>query len=173
MGQNDVIVAFLNFLSNNALYIIIFLGIFIEIVPIKIHPISWLMKLIFKPVKEDMTKLEDRLSKDISDVKDELKQEIDQIRSEQVKGKENIDKLIESLEMTEISRMRWEIIEFANTITNNQLHTKNEYLHIKDDIRKYHQLISKYNLQNGFIDDASEVIDKHYDEHKNSMSVYF
>ena len=29
------------------------------------------------------------------------------------------------------------------------------------------------NLQNGIIDDASEEIDKHYDENKNSMSVYF
>lgn len=173
MGTNDVIIAIINFLSENVLFIFAFLSIFIEIVPIKIKPISWLMKLIFKPVKEDITNLENKLSSDISDVKEELKQEIDQIRSEQTKSKENMDKLIESLEMTEISRIRWEIIEFANTIKNNQLHTRNEYLHIKDDIRKYHELIAKYNLQNGIIDDASEEIDKHYDENKNSMSVYF
>ena len=173
MEQNDVIVTIVEKICDNILPITIFLGIFIEIVPIKIKPISWLMDKFFKPIRDEMTKMEDKISKDIDAVKEELKSEIDQLRSQQMQEKTQIDKLLESLEMTEISRLRWEIMEFANSLKNNQLHTRNEYLHIKDDNRKYHALIDKYGLTNGIIDDAVEQIDNHYEQNKNSTSVYF
>ena len=75
--------------------------------------------------------------------------------------------------MAEISRIRWEIIEFSNSIENDQLHVRDEYRHIKDEYKKYELLIKKYNLENGIITEEIEKINKHYDENKNSNSVYF
>lgn len=156
-----------------ALWIIAFLGIFVEITPIKFNPISWLTGLLFKPIKKDMSDMKDELNNKIDSVKTDLKVEIDSIKSDQQKYNETINSLIKSNEMTEISRLRWEILEFSNTIDNGQLHTRDEYRHIKDDSKRYHDLIKKYGLDNGVIDEEMEKINAHYEEHKDSTSVYF
>ena len=57
--------------------------------------------------------------------------------------------------------------------TKQQKHTRDEYRHIKDDNRRYHALISKYQMENGVIDEEMEKINSHYDANKDSTSVYF
>ena len=86
---------------------------------------------------------------------------------------ENVAKLIETTEKNEIARIRWEIIEFSRSIDNKQLHMRDEYLHIKDNYNRYHDLIEAHNLTNGIITEEIEKINKHYEENKNSMCVYF
>ena len=75
--------------------------------------------------------------------------------------------------MAEISRIRWTIIEFSNSISNGQLHVRDEYRHMKDEYKKYENLIDKYNLENGIVTEEIEKITKHYNDNKNTPSVYF
>lgn len=162
-------------LSNGNIFIIILLmcSIFFEIAPIKLNPISWLIKFIFKPIRDDISDMRTELNNNIEAVKNELKSDIESIKQEQFVQKESIDDLVRANEMNEISRIRWEIIEFANSIENKQLHIRDEYRHIIDDNKRYHTLIEKYGLDNGIIDEEYEKIYNHYKENKDSNNVYF
>lgn len=158
---------------EHALGILVFVGIFVEITPIKISPITWLLNFLFKPIRTEMTDMKNDLNNNITNVKNELKEEINVIKQQQLEDKNSILELIKSNEMSDISRIRWEIIEFSNSIDNDQLHTRDEYRHIIDDNRRYHALITKYGLENGIIDDEFNKIYTHYENNKGSSSVYF
>ena len=158
---------------NHLLELIVVLSIFIEFTPIKINPISWLSNILFAPLRKEMGDMEKRLNDNIVGVKDEIKEEMDQIKSEQHNQKDSIEELLKTNELSEISRIRWEIIEFSNSIENGQLHIRDEYRHIIDDNRRYHALIEKNGIENGFFEEEFEKISKHYEENKNSTSVYF
>ena len=159
--------------SNHIIEIIVFLSIFLEISKVKISPISALIKFVFRPIRKELAEMREDVKKDIEALRTDLTSQIDSLREDQEKGKEAIDELIESNEMSEISRIRWEIIEFSNSIENGQLHVRDEYRHIKDDHKKYEALIKKYNLENGITTEEIEKINKHYEENKHTTSVYF
>lgn len=162
-----------NFCGKHILEIIAFISIFVEIAPIKLHPITFLLDLINKPVRQDIASLNTSINKSIDDVKSELKKDMDVLKERQDLEEEKISELIKANEMNEISRIRWEIIEFSNSINNNQKHIRDEYRHIKDENRRYHELIEKYDLSNGLIDEEMEKINEHYEANKNSVNVYF
>lgn len=149
------------------------LSIFVEIVPVKFNPVSAFFNLLFKPVRKDIDDMKQELQQNINNVKDELKQNIDSISNQQTENTKTIEELVKSNDSSEISRIRWEVIEFANSIDNGQLHKKDEYLHIKEDNKSYHKLIEKYGLENGIIDEEMEKINRHYNQNKNTTSVYF
>lgn len=153
--------------------IIITLGVFFEITPIKINPISAIVNLLFKPINTKIDNMQKDIKNDIDSVRKEFKEEIGQIKQRQENEESTIKELIRSNEMTEISRIRWEILEFSNSLKNEQLHTRDEYRHIFDDNERYHYLIDKYGLTNGIITEEFEKIQKHYDDNKNCTSVYF
>lgn len=158
---------------DHIVIIILVLSVFFEISKIKINPISWVTKLIFRPIRKDMDDMKKELKNDISNMEDKLSKEIDSVKAEVSSEHERIDDLISSTELSEISRIRWNIIEFSNSIENGQKHIRDEYRHIKDDAKRYHVLVEKYDLDNGIIDEEMEKINRRYDENKNSTSVYF
>lgn len=163
----------LDTISDNIIPITVFLSIFIEISPIKINPISLLSSIIFRPLRDDMKKMKTEINQRIDDVKNELKTDIDSIKEQQEKEKVQIKELIKSSEVAEISRIRWEIIEFSNSLDNDQKHIRDEYRHIIDDRKRYLYLIDKYGLTNGLIDEEYEKIKTHYDANKSGSSMYF
>lgn len=163
----------LKWMSYHVVEIIIFLSIFVEVSKIKFNPISALIKFIFKPIRMEIEELRKEFKQDILDLRNDLTSQIDSLRGDQEKEKEAIDELIYSNEMAEISRIRWTIIEFSNSLTNGQLHVRDEYRHIKDEYRKYEGLIEKYDLENGIVTEEIEKINKHYEENKDTPSVYF
>lgn len=163
----------LSWIGNHIVAIILVLSVFFEISKIKLNPISWLMKLLFKPMKKDIEDLKAELKSDISNMEHKLSDEIDSVRREVNSEHTRIDDLISSNELSEISRIRWSIIEFANSLENNQKHVRDEYRHIKDEAKRYHTLISKYNLENGIIEEEMQKINKRYEENRDSSSVYF
>lgn len=162
-----------NFCCKHILEIVAFISIFVEIAPIKLHPITFLLNLINKQVRQDIASLDKSINKSIEDVKSELKKDMNLLKERQDLEEEKISELIKANEMNEISRIRWEIIEFSNSINNNQKHIRDEYRHIKDENRRYHELIEKYDLNNGLIDEEMEKINDHYEANKNSVNVYF
>lgn len=160
-------------IKQNLGWVITLFCLFFEISPIKISPISWLAKIIFAPIRTEMQNLKTELKSEIDSVKNDLKTEIEEVKNTQALQREDIQDTIRSMEMSEMSRLRWEILTFANSLRNNQVHTRDEYRHIKDQHKKYHGLIKKYDLDNGLTDEAMQLINNHYEANKDSSSVYF
>ena len=52
--MNQTIIDILSWIGDHIIAIIVVLSIFFEISKIKINPISWLMRLLFRPLKKDM-----------------------------------------------------------------------------------------------------------------------
>ena len=159
--------------GNHIIEIIIFLSIFLEVAKVKVSPLSFLGKLFFKSIRKEIADFREETKKEIADLRQDLTLQIESLRNDQEKEKEAINDLIKSNEMAEISRIRWEIIEFSNSLENGQLHVRDEYRHIKDDHKKYEALIEKYELENGITSEEMDKINKHYEENKNTSSVYF
>ena len=160
-------------MSHHVIEIIIFLSIFIEVSKIKFNPLSSLVKFIFRPIHNEIEEMRKEFKQDIKELKEDLTAQIESIREDQEKEKESIDELIYSTEMAEISRIRWSIIEFSNSLTNGQLHVRDEYRHINDEYKKYDQLVKKYDLEDSGIIEEIDKIKKHYEENKSTPSMYF
>lgn len=58
----------------------------------------------------------------------------------------------DTIDDNEIDRIRWEILDFANSCRNGRLHTKDEFTHIIALNTKYHDILKKRDLTNGLID---------------------
>lgn len=163
----------ISWIWDHAIQILVVFSLFFEISKIKLNPITALMNRILRPIKKEIEDVKTELNTSIDDLQNEIKLEIESIKLEQANAKSTINQLIESNEMSEISRIRWEIIEFSNSISNDIKHTKDEYRHIKDEAKRYHILIEKYELDNGIIDEEMTKINERYEKNKNGTSVYF
>lgn len=63
-----------------------------------------------------------------------------------------LDHLEKTIDENEIDRIRYEVLDFANSCRNNRRHTKDEFEHIIDLNDKYHKLLDKYSQENGVFD---------------------
>ena len=132
--------SFLNgFMSLGAL-----LGIFIEVAPVKINPVSTLLKFIGSNINAD------------------LKTEISAVKMEIETTKENVQKINNKVDNNEIDRIRWEILEFSNSCRSGKRHTKEEFDHVINLNRKYHRILDEREEENGQVDLAFEYIRKIY-----------
>ena len=110
------------------------LGVFIEITPaIKINPITalfrWLGKIIVADVMQEVQAIKEKLEEH---------------------QKENLE--------DEADRIRFEVLEFANSCRNGRKHTKSEFEHIIKLNTKYEDLMKKLNDENGvFTADSSYI----------------
>lgn len=96
------------------------LSLFVEITPIKINPLSALMRWISKAVNGPIY--------------------------------ETLKEIRDTIDDNEIDRIRWEILDFANSCRNGRRHTKDEFTHIIALNEKYHDILKKRDLTNGLID---------------------
>lgn len=127
----------LEWLSTNFLQIIVIASIFIQISPIKWNPItsfiSWFGSLI---------------TKDIADKLDDLTDDVVAIQ--------------EQVDENEKDRIRWEILNFANSCRNNCKHTKDEFQHIIALNDKYKKLLELTDDTNGVFEVEYEYIQQLY-----------
>ena len=152
--------------------IIAVLGIFFEIVPIPLHPLKWLSNKFFNPVREEIKTTRTEIMEELEKTRTELKEEIDRNKKQTEEQGRIIQDLIKSNELDEISRIRWQIIEFARSLDNGQKHMRDEYLQINELGKRYHFLIEKYNLSNGILDEELKKTSDHYNENKTRNEVY-
>jgi len=100
---------------------------------IKWNPISalfgWIGKIIVKPVEEKL---------------DRMTTEIVEIREQQWADEKD--------------RIRYEVLEFANTCRNGRRHTRDEYQHIISLKDKYEKLLEKTNDKNGVFEEEYSYI---------------
>lgn len=121
------------------------LGISLEIAPVDLHPVSWILKKIGNIMNSDMLKSFD-----------ELKTEFHNHLSE--------------CDHDKINNIRKEIVDFSLACQRGEYHTRDEFDRIFDRIREYHALLEKYKMENGKIDIEVSYINKIYgkclEEHK-------
>lgn len=103
--------------------LVIFTGI-IQIVPIKINPWSTLFRWIGRAITGDACDKIENLINKIGDIEQEVM-------------------------INEKDRIRWEILDFANSCRNGRRHTRDEFQHIVDLRDKYERLLKETNDKNG------------------------
>ena len=157
---------------KNITFIVSFISIFIEITPSKCHPISWLMNRFFRSIRLEINDVKTEINNNVDAKFGELKEEVADLKRRQEEHEDKIKEMIRSNEMDAIARIRWEILEFSNSIENGQMHTRDEFLHVKDNYKRYHALIEKNKMTNGLLDEEMKKIDAHYEEHKGSTAFY-
>lgn len=139
MGHLDEIFA-------SAVAVITVFGIFFEIAPIKINPITKILNYCGDKINAD-------LRKDIASMKEDIKRVDDKV------------------DANEIDRIRFEILDFANSCRNKRRHTREEFSHIIEINTKYHKIIEEKGLENGQIDIEFDFIKSLYKKclEKNSF----
>ena len=139
----------LQWLSNHPLTsLIVFTGL-IQIVPIKINPWSALFKWISKAITGDACSKIDGLI----------------VKVDKIDGLiEKVDKIDADVKNNEKDRIRWEILDFANSCRNDRKHTKDEYQHIIALNDKYRELLALTGDTNGVFEAEYDYIKKLYAE---------
>ena len=120
-------------------WIIAILSIFIEISPIKINPLSAIVRWLSKLFTGDTSKKIDSLIK-------------------------KVDAIESNVSENEKDRIRWEILDFANSCRNNRKHTKDEFQHIITLNDKYRRLLEQTGDKNGVFEVEMEYIKDEYAE---------
>lgn len=120
--------------------IAVVLSLIVQISPIKINPwtalFKWIGKLLTQEIKGDI----DQIGKDL----DELKQQQEALSAK-------VDK-------NEMNRMRYEVLDFANSCKNKRRHTKEEFDHIFELNDQYEKLLEKTGGTNGQFHEAFDFI---------------
>ena len=68
------------------------------------------------------------------------------------------------IDENEIDRLRWEILDFANSCRNGRKHTQEEFEHILDMHEKYEKILIRQHRENGKVTRAYEYIKDIYDK---------
>jgi len=125
--------------APTAAFLIIVASFIIQITPIKINPWSALFAWIGKNILNDTTKKVDNLIR-------------------------KIDTIEQNVSENEKDRIRWEILDFANSCRNNRRHTRDEFQHIITLNTKYKKLLEETNDANGVFEVEMEYIKHMYAE---------
>ena len=139
----------LQWLANHPLTgLIVFTGL-IQIVPIKINPWSALFKWISKIITGDACNKIDGLVEKVNKIDGLL---------------DKVDKIDADVKTNEKDRIRWEVLDFANSCRNGRKHTRDEYQHIIALNDKYKELLAQTGDTNGVFEAEYEYIKKLYAE---------
>ncbi len=125
--------------------LVAFIGIFVEISPLKINPLSAVIQWFGNALNKDTRKQLASIS----------------LKLEQVS--ERIDKI-------ELNDMRSSILDFSNSCMNERRHTKEEFEHVIDLHTQYEEIISEKGLKNGRVDLAFRYISELYTKCLNENS---
>lgn len=93
-----------------------------------------------------------------------LRHEADMKASEQHDRvlQDKVDKLYRMFVDKQVDDMRWEILNFASSISANRKFSKDQYEHVLDTYEKYKVVIANHGLTNGRTDASMNVIRERY-----------
>ena len=129
----------LDWLVHNFVQIIIIFSVFIQITPIKWNPVTSFVKWLGKT-----------LTKNIQDSVDDIADQVETLQDD--------------VNANEKDRIRWEILDFANSCRNGRNHTHDEFKHIAELHDKYKVLLERTKDSNGVFDAEYKLIDKLYQQ---------
>jgi hypothetical protein len=129
----------IEWIGKNLWTIIIVVSVFIQITPIKINPWSALFNWIGKTITGNACSKIDGLI-------------------------DKVGKIEKDVKTNEKDRIRWEILDFANSCRNNRKHTRDEFQHIVALNDKYKRLLKETNDSNGVFEVEYNYIQDMYAE---------
>ena len=135
-----------DWIAHNIVQICLLLSIFIQITPIKINPWTTLFKWIGKLINTDSNKRIDALIEKTDNMKEDIKT------------------LTTNMNENEKDRIRWEILDFANSCRNGRRHTKDEFQHIITLNDKYKNLLAITGDKNGVFEAEYDYVKRLYEE---------
>ena len=135
-----MVVEFITFLQENLGAIVAIGGVFgigLEIAPVKLCPISFVLKKIGHIMNAELIRKVDKIESEFEDFKKENDKE-------------------------KINSIRKEIVSFSLACQRDEHHTRDEFDRVFDRIDEYHALLKKHGLKNGKIDIEVNYINKVY-----------
>ena len=131
---------FFEWVWNHLIYIIFGLSVIIQITPIKLNPWSALFKWFGNAINGEIKESINNVNKIIKVINTEMSDMKDEIRS------------------NEKDRIRWEVLDFANSCHNGKNHSKDEFLHIITLNDKYKELLKATKDNNGVFNAEYEYV---------------
>ena len=135
-----------DWLIHNIIQVVVLISVFIQITPIKINPWSRLFKWIGKLITAESDK------------------KINTLITTTGEMEKKITTLQTNMNENEKDRIRWEILDFANSCRNGRKHTKDEFQHIITLNDKYKNLLALTGDKNGVFEMEYDFIKKLYAE---------
>lgn len=133
--------AFLNWCLDHWSFTVFALGMFVDLTPfVKFRPIRALLRVIGKLLTGDLQATVDALSGKVTSLESTIKD---------TQG---------AMDENEKDRIRYEVLDFANSCRNGRRHTKEEFDHIITLNGKYKKLLEKTGDENGVFSAAYDYI---------------
>ena len=140
--------------STNHAFLLVVILTLIQIAPIKINPWSFIYKLFYKFVCwVSRVSLAPVLNK-----MDEIDKKVDTMQTE-------IEVVKKEFEIKNANDWRWDILDFFNSSRNNRPHSKEEWEHALDQVKKYERHVEIHEIDNGVLEEASKWLRAKYQEH--------
>ena len=151
--------------------ILIVLGIFIDVTPgIKWNPIKTIFKYLGKAFNSSV-------ESELNTLKSAMNIKFDELQSEQLAQRETLDRLILDQTNKEIGRLRWEVIDFQNSIMNGVKHSRDQYNHVLDSYDKYILIMQNPNVDNDeyfrTVQEQGDKIREHYERYRDQDLLFF
>lgn len=143
-------------LENKGFYAVLTLTI-LQIAPIKIDPWSFIFKWVGKKVNGDLSEKIDKIEK----AQEAMEKKLDGLQ-------EDINDVKNDTAMKTANDLRWSILDFFNSSRYSRSHSKEEWDHVLDQMRKYESHVEKYNIDNGVLEEASRWLRTEYQKHINA-----
>lgn len=117
----------LDWLVHNFVQVLLIFSIFIQISPIKWNPITSFFKWVGK-----------LLTSEVNSKIDDVSEQVEEMRAD--------------IDANEKDRIRWEILDFANSCRQEERHSHDEFKHIVELHDKYKALLERTGEKNGVFD---------------------
>lgn len=129
----------LDWLVHNFAQVLLIFSIFIQISPIKWNPITSFFKWVGK-----------LLTSEVNSKIDDVSEQVEEMRAD--------------IDSNEKDRIRWEILDFANSCRQEERHSHDEFKHIVELHDKYKALLERTGEKNGVFDAEYHWIESLYTE---------
>ena len=150
MGDAVTTEQVLDWIIHHIVQILLGLSVVIQITPIKINPWSALFTWIGKKINTESNTKIDQLIKSTGDLEAKII-EIDQ-----------------KVDENEKDRIRWEILDFANSYHNGRPYVKDEFQHIATLGDKYEKLLERTHDKNGVFQEEYNFIKRVKEAHDDA-----
>lgn len=150
-------------------YIALIMGVFILMAGIiaAYTIIGKFSEIIKKPVSWVRNKNEDhdmllRHDQEIKDLADKHKSDTDKINNEESEIKKDITKLTSMFLDKQIDDMRYEILDFASSLSSGRKHNRESFDHILRIYQKYERILEENGMENGLVEESIKYIQEAY-----------
>lgn len=181
--MTQIVTALESFGYGKIAILLLLASIFIDISPkVKFNPwkaiFNRIGKYINNSIKDEISGFKVDVYEKIDQLGKDQDRQFKEIRKEQNIQKETLNNLIHDQNYNEMSRLRWEVINFESNMFRGNKYPREQYRHIIDEAEKYLRMANTYLENKEIIIDAEDVIkmkeslkkiQRHYDEAKEDI----